>query len=126
MIKLAHLDFETRDHWEKKTFLEHGKKSFTEENSYLSSFANIIPWVPYENYMMARLVAATPGQLGLLHIKFPSETAEDNRLHTHLYSDRLVTVLEGSGQFIIAPLGKPIESIKVNVGDRVWMPRGIR
>ncbi len=126
MIKLEDLDVETRERWENKAFLEHGKRSFTEENEYLRAFADIIPWGPYEHYMMARLVAATPGQLGLLHIKFPPETAEDNRLHTHLYSDRLVTVLEGSGQFLIAPLGKTIETIQVKVGDRVWMPRGIR
>lgn len=126
MIDLANLDVETRERWSKNLFLEHGKEAFSETSSYLKSLAQITPWLPYEKYMMARLVAAVPGQTGLLHIKFPPETAEDNRIHTHLYSDRLVTVLEGSGYFLIAPFGEPIKSIAVGVGDRVWMPRGVR
>lgn len=126
MINLANLDVETRERWQQSSFLEHKAISLTEESSYLSSLAKITPWVAYEKYMQARLVAAMPGQIGLLHIKFPPETAEDNRIHTHLYSDRLVTVLEGSGYFLIAPIGEPIKSISVKVGDRVWMPRGVR
>lgn len=126
MIELAHLDKLTREKWDQNLFLEHGKVAFSEESAYLKSLSEITPWVAYEKYMLARLIAAVPSQVGLLHIKFPPETAEDNRIHTHLYTDRLVTVIEGSGYFLIAPLGEPIKSIPVTVGDRVWMPRGIR
>lgn len=126
MINLANLDIETRERWEQNSFLEHGQVAFSDESTYLRSLASITPWVPYEKYMMARLIAAVPGQIGMLHIKFPPEIAEGNRIHTHLYSDRLVTVLEGSGHFLIAPLGEPIKSINVSMGDRVWMPRNVR
>lgn len=126
MVDLAHLDKLTREKWEQNSFLEHGQMAFSKESPYLKSLAEITPWVTYEKYMQAKLIAAVPGQVGLLHIKFPPEMAEDNRIHTHLYTDRLVTVLEGSGYFIIAPFGEPIKSIPVTIGDRVWMPRGIR
>lgn len=126
MIKLTDLKIDTYKRWHQNYFLEHGKIPFSEESPYLKSLAEMTPWVPYEKYMMARLIAATPGAVGLLHVKFPPEIAEDNRLHTHLYSDRLITIIEGSGQFLVAPLGQAIRSITVNVGDRVWMPRGIR
>jgi len=126
MIDLANLELETKERWNNGSFLEHGQKAFSEESSYLRSLVTLTPWQPYEHYMMARLVAAVPKIVGLLHIKFPPKTAEDNRIHTHLYSDRLVTVLEGSGYFLIAPIGEPIKSISVQVGDRIWMPRGIR
>lgn len=126
MIDLANLDVQTKERWNSNSFLEHEKVAFSEESSYLKSLVTLTPWQPYEHYMMARLVQAVPGQVGLLHIKFPPETAEDNRIHTHLYSDRLVTVIDGSGYFLIAPLGEPIKSISVKVGDRIWMPRGVR
>lgn len=126
MIDLQNIDQETKLRWKRHAFLEHKQIAFSEESSYLASLAKITPWIPYEKYMLARLVSAVPGQVGLLHIKFPPDTAEDNRFHTHFYTDRVVTVIEGSGFFLIAPLGQAIQSIPVNVGDRVWMPRGIR
>lgn len=125
-MDLANLKLETQGRWNHNLFLEHGKTAFSAESPYLKSLVDLTPWEPYEHYMMARLVAAVPGKVGLLHIKFPPDFAEDNRIHTHLYSDRLVTVLEGSGYFLIAPIGEPIKTIAVTVGDRVWMPRGIR
>ena len=126
MIMLGNLELETRRRWDEQRFLEHGHVAFSEESSYLKSLVEITSWENYEQYMMARLVATKPGQVGLLHISFPPDTAEDNRIHTHLYSDRLVTVIKGSGYFLIAPLGEPIKSIPVTLGDRVWMPRGVR
>lgn len=126
MIELGNLDKLTKKKWEQNNFLEHGQIAFSEESSYLKSLAEITPWVTYEKYMQAKLITAVPGQVGLLHIKFPPEMAEDNRIHTHLYTDRLVTVIEGSGYFLIAPFGETIKSIPVCVGDRVWMPRGVR
>jgi len=126
VIELSSLDIQTRQRWDQNAFLEHNKVAYSEESSYLKSLAEITPWEKYEKYMQARLVCAVPGVVGLLHIKFPPETAEDNRIHTHLYSDRVVTVIEGSGYFLIAPLDQPIRSIEVKVGDRVWMPRGVR
>ena len=113
MINLGNLAIETRSRWDEHKFLEHGQTAFSHESSYLKSLVEITPWEKYEHYMMARLVDATPGRVGLLYIKFPPDTAEDNRIHTHLYSDRLVTVVEGSGYFLIAPLGEPITSISV-------------
>jgi quercetin dioxygenase-like cupin family protein len=126
MIDVPNLDKEIQQRWDENRFLEHNAVPFSQESSYLRFVAKSKPWVPYEQYMQAKLVAAEPGQIGLLHIEFPAETAEDNRIHTHLYSDRLVTVMDGSGFFIVAPLGKPIESIPVGVGDRVWLPRNVR
>ncbi|BBH51754.1 cupin domain-containing protein [Fluviispira sanaruensis] len=126
MINLSRLETQTREKWNSNSFLEHNQIAFSEDSSYLKSLAEITPWVNYEKYMKAKLIAAVPGQVGLLHIKFPPEMAEDNRIHTHLYTDRLVTVLEGSGYFLIAPFGEQIKSIPVSIGDRVWMPRGIR
>lgn len=125
-MELANLQFETQERWSRNCFLEHDKTPYSQESPYLKSLVELTPWEPYENYMMARLVAAVPGRVGLLHIKFPPDTSEDNRIHTHLYSDRLVTVLEGSGYFLIAPLNEPLKTIRVKVGDRVWMPRGVR
>ncbi|MCA9507005.1 MAG: hypothetical protein KC505_01110 [Myxococcales bacterium] len=126
MIDISSLEQETKRRWDENRFLEHNQQPFSKESPYLNALAETKPWIPYERYMEARLVLAQPGQTGLLHIKFPAETAEDNRIHTHLYSDRLVTVIEGSGFFIVAPLGQAIKSIPVKCGDRVWLPRNVR
>ncbi len=81
-------------------------------------------WVAYEEYMEALLIKAVSGEIGRLIVRFPPESTEDNRLHTHPKSDRRVTVLEGSGEFICYR-NKKILHYPLHPGIRVWMPRGI-
>lgn len=81
-------------------------------------------WVEYESYMLAQQLKAVPGELGALLVKFPPDGAEDNRLHTHPVSDRIITVMSGSGEFVRSRHGE-IETFPLVPGDRVWMPRGI-
>ena len=126
LLEFANLDKDTREKWSANQFLEHNKLPYTEESSYLKSLLQVTPWERYEDYMFARLVAATPGKVGLLHIKFPPELVEDSRLHIHRHSDRVITVVEGSGQFLVAIPGESIKSIPLEKGNRLWMPRGVR
>ena len=126
LLSFANLDKETQERWDANQFLECDKSPFTEESSYLQSLVAVTPWERYEDYMLARLVASTPGKVGLLHIKFPPDMAEDSRLHIHRHSDRVITVIEGSGQFLVANPGEGIKSIPLERGNRLWMPRGIR
>ena len=81
-------------------------------------------WIAYEEYMKAILINCVPGELGKLIVSFPANATEDNRLHTHPASDRLVTVLKGSGDFICYH-HKKVETYPLFPGIRVWMPRGI-
>jgi quercetin dioxygenase-like cupin family protein len=84
--------------------------------------AGQLPQVAYETYMLARLVRAIPGEVGILIVKFLPEAAEDNCLHAHPVSDRVVTVLEGSGRFVAVRNGAQLE-VALEAGDRIWMPR---
>jgi mannose-6-phosphate isomerase-like protein (cupin superfamily) len=126
LLAFANLEKETQERWNSNRFLEYGKLPYSEESSYLKSLTEVTPWEPYEDYMFARLVAAIPGKVGLLHIKFPPDMVEDSRLHIHRHSDRVITVLDGSGQFLVANRGEAIQSIRLEKGNRLWMPRGIR
>jgi hypothetical protein len=83
-----------------------------------------LDWVEYEEYMKAILLDCTPGQLGRLLVDFPANSTEDNRLHTHPASDRCVTVIKGSGDFICYR-NKKVQTFPLVRGVRVWMPRGI-
>lgn len=83
-----------------------------------------LPWVPYEGYMKARLLEAVVGKPGRLVICFPADSAEDEEFHVHPTSDRVVTVLEGSGKFVAIRNFQKIEHDLVP-GMRVWMPRGV-
>ena len=84
---------ETRRRWREGTFIETGA------TLPVSSYDHI-PWVPYETYMRAQLVDCTSGQLGKLLVDFPADAVEDNELHVHPISDRLITVIRGSGEFV--------------------------
>ncbi len=117
---------ETRKKWDSGEFLEFDKQPYTEESTYLKSLAEMTTWEPYETYMYARSIAAIPGKIGILHIEFPPEMVEDSRLHVHHYSDRLITVVKGSGQFLVAGEHGEIRSIALERGHRLWMPRGVR
>lgn len=80
--------------------------------------------LPYEDYMMA--LPAFPcreGEAGRLFVFFPPEGAEDNELHPHPISDRVITVAQGSGWFICVRDSRLVK-YALTVGTRVWMPRG--
>lgn len=109
---------ETRQRWRDDKFVEAGHTaSYGAQES--------LPWVPYEEYMKAKLVRGVPGELGILLVDFPADAVEDNRLHVHPVSDRVITVLEGSGWFIARRPGGAIVKIALGLSDRVWMPRGV-
>ncbi len=85
-----------------------------------------LDWVGYEEYMRAKLVDAIPGQLGRIIVNFPPEGSEDNHMHTHPKSDRVITVIGGSGEFwAIRSRTTGIEKFPLLPGYKVWMPRGI-
>lgn len=81
-------------------------------------------WVHYEEYMEALLINCTPGRVGNLFIRFPPEKAEDNKLHVHPLSDRVITVIGGTGRFVAIHNGTQVTH-DIVPGDRVWMPRKI-
>ncbi len=83
-----------------------------------------LPWVSYETYMKAQLVKAEPGEVGLLIVSFPPEATEDNELHIHPISDRIITVISGSGEFHAIRAGER-KVFSIFPGCKVWMPRGI-
>ena len=124
--QFSKLQEQAMERWQANEYLEYNKKPYTEESEYLRSVKDLTPWVKYEHYMFARLIATNPGQIGLLHIRFPAEMAEDCRLHTHFYSDRLITVMEGSGDFLVADKSDELTTIHLKTGMRLWMPRGVR
>ena len=74
--------------------------------------------------MKAILINCVPGELGRLLVDFPANSTEDNKLHTHPASDRCVTVISGSGEFICYR-DKKVQTFPLVPGVRVWMPRGI-
>jgi oxalate decarboxylase/phosphoglucose isomerase-like protein (cupin superfamily) len=75
--------------------------------------------------MRAQLINCTPGQVGKLLVDFPAEAVEDNELHIHPISDRIITIISGSGEFIARRPGGEIIAIPLIPGHRVWMPRGV-
>ena len=81
-------------------------------------------WVAYEEYMEAILIDCVPGEVGNLIVRFPAEATEDNRLHTHPSSDRIVTIIDGTGEFIFYK-DKKVQTYPLVPGVRVSMPRGI-
>lgn len=126
LIAFQNLHEETKKRWDRGEFLEYDKLPYTEESTYLKSLTDVTSWEPYESYMFARSIAATPGKVGILHIQFPPEMAEDSRLHVHHYSDRVITVVSGAGQFIVEGENGEIQSHILERGTRLWMPRGVR
>lgn len=81
-------------------------------------------WIEYESYMKAQIIQGIPGEVGILLVDFPADSTEDNRLHTHPVSDRVVSVLRGSGKFICKRKGEIVD-YPLHPGVRIWMPRGI-
>ena len=83
-----------------------------------------LKWVPYEDYMKAQLISCTAGELGKLLVNFPADAVEDNQLHVHPISDRMITVIRGSGEFI-AVRRRELARFQLRPGTKVWMPRGV-
>ena len=82
-----------------------------------------LPWVAYEDYMQAQLVDVTPGKPSTLIISFPANSSEDQCLHVHPISDRAITVLQGTGDFLVVRDGKLLRH-RIGPGNQIWMPRG--
>lgn len=85
--------------------------------------ATVSGWEPYETYMKAFILEKSQ-EFAMLLVDFPPEISEDNRLHTHPISDRRITVIRGSGEFICYRDGR-VQTFQLDSGDRVWMPRGV-
>lgn len=81
-----------------------------------------IPWVPYEQFMLAQIVRSVVNQVGLLNVRFPAYCTEDNSLHVHAHSDRRVTVIEGNG-FFVAERNGIVGAEPIAPGSIVFMPR---
>jgi quercetin dioxygenase-like cupin family protein len=107
-----------RHRWSDGSFVEHDQAIPNIPNS------REYPWITYEDYMEAQLIDIKDFQPGNIIVKFPPESSEDNDLHVHPISDRLITVIEGSGQFICLR-NKRIQKYELLPGTSVWMPRGI-
>lgn len=96
---------------------------FIEQIQRLPSQEYRLPWVAYETYMMTQLVDVQENKVSRLKVKFPPEATEDNRLHIHPISDRIITVIDGSGDFIAVRENRE-KHYRIEPGMRVWMPRG--
>lgn len=85
-----------------------------------------LPWIPYEDYMQAQLVEAKPGEIGRIIVRFPPEGCENNELHIHPISDRIITIIDGCGEFIcLRSHSKKLSRYELKPGNKVWMPRGV-
>lgn len=83
------------------------------------------PWVPYETYMEAQLIDCVPGQIGQLLVRFPANLSEDNRLHVHPISDRVIHVIDGGGTFEFYRKSQGHVHVPLVPGMCVKMPRGV-
>lgn len=82
-------------------------------------------WTPYETYMFAKRLE-TCGDSAQLLIRFPANCAEDNRLHTHNHSSRIISVVSGTGEFIFRRDGEgDTHRLSLVPGMTVCMPRGV-
>jgi len=111
-------EHECRKRWEEGAYFEHGALVQIDHH-HLSARG-----IPYETYMRAYPIHCVIGEVGRLYVRFPPEGGEDNHLHTHPRSDRVITILEGSGIFEAMRGHVRIEH-KLKPGDRVWMPRNV-
>lgn len=115
MMELKTIRRDITEKWESGRFFEHGID--------LTPYRDLdLPWVPYEDYMEAQLEEVVIGGRGKLRIRFKPNTAEDSRMHTHPDSERIVTILKGSGKFVAERHGHMFE-LSLKAGDRIWMPR---
>lgn len=110
------IKLECRRRWREGTFIEHGHA--------VPSIPSGLVWQPYETYMSAAIVSGGVGEVTRLLVDFPADGCEDNRLHVHPISDRIITILSGSGDFI-AVRSRRVERWALTPGMKVWMPRGV-
>jgi len=111
-----HIALTTQKRWKEGNIVEH------------DHLAPIVPrynhnqLLPYETYMQA-LPICEEWETGSVFVFFPPEGSEDNELHTHPISDRIITVAKGSGWFYCVR-GSRLYRYPLFAGTRVWMPRG--
>lgn len=86
-----------------------------------ANFREMVDAVPYEGFMTAWVLAGELGRIGRLIVEFSSVAAEDNYLHTHPSSGRILDVLSGTGWFI-AVRDKIIGCLALSPGDQILMP----
>lgn len=111
---------EIQERWDRGRFVEHGVPIAP---GVLETLRETSEWVPYEDYMEAVLIDCAPGQTGRLLVRFPAHGAENNQLHHHPRSSRMVHVLEGAGEFVCVRDGVEIR-VPLTVGDCVYIPAG--
>ena len=56
--------------------------------------------------MVAQIIRGEPFKPGVIIVDFPPGASEDNLLHCHPLSDRIITVVKGSGEFIARKNGQ--------------------
>ncbi len=118
MQSIEDIKKEVAERWRTGQYLEHGVEVPTERYEHL-------PWIPYEGYMEARLVNWVPGEVGQIMVRFPVEGSESNELHIHPLSDRIILVIEGSGEFVSIRDGVEVRHA-LQPGDCIYLPRGTR
>ncbi len=82
-----------------------------------------IDWVPYE-FMRAQVFRGLVGDTGELLVDFSADSTEDNHLHIHPESDRVITVVDGDGYFI-ARREEKLTYVSLGPGSVIFMPRGV-
>ena len=118
--------YNCRTRWTQNTWLSDASPSLIQDLRELSTF--VTSWQPYEEYMEAGFPYGDPieGEPTLLLIRFPPDKAEANELHTHPESDRIVTILEGSGVFEAKRLSSGSHymlPVNLSPGTCIFMPR---
>lgn len=88
-------------------------------------YARTIVPIEYEGFMTAWVLSDEIGECGQLVIELPADRAEDNYLHTHPTSSRILNVLKGSGWFIAIRNGV-LGFLTLKGGDQILMPRDIK
>jgi quercetin dioxygenase-like cupin family protein len=111
------IQHETLRRWQEGTF-------HTRTETFTDVDLSTLVWAPYEDYMRAALIQGGDWETSTLIIEFPPEATEDNQLHVHPISDRVVTVRDGEGEFVAVREGEAVV-IPLRPGDRIWMPRGV-
>src|SRR3989338_1680275 len=82
-----------------------------------------LPWVPYENCLRAQLVHTKPDDdIGRVIVAYPAKSKGPIGIRMHPESDRVVTVAQGSGTFIVFRDNTHLP-FDLRPGTRLWIPR---
>lgn len=116
-----------KDLWTNNNFIKNDLEMINYlSKKYKNEIEDTQSWEAYEDYMEAKIIEIIPEIQGKLLVKFPAETSENNRLHTHPQSGRIIHVLKGSGEFIyVKNHTTGMKRIKILPGNIVYMPRGV-